>query len=322
MKLGCSSWSYDAAFRTGRMDVFEFLRLCAEELDVDGVELVDLHVPSAESAMLRQIKQQCVTRHLTIAGLAVSNDFGRRERRDADRQNVQQWCDVAAYLGAPIVRVFAGWLPPVEAPRDEGRIVGFIKRIIGPQKTDPRRLWSDIASTLRQCADYAGERGITLALQNSRSDGVVGSAAQIAQLVRDVGSPWLRVCLDPADLADRTGIDAALPVTVQAHARMREIADDGADNRIAWPLLLQTLKLGRYRGFLLLDYDGIEDPETAVPRASRYLRGLLHVLGRQQVLHEAGAQRFDGESPFTHPDLRPNAVADALARVRGDAVPR
>ena len=39
MKLGCSSWSYDAAFRAGRMDVFEFLRLCAEELDVDGVEL-------------------------------------------------------------------------------------------------------------------------------------------------------------------------------------------------------------------------------------------------------------------------------------------
>jgi hypothetical protein len=107
--------------------------------------------------------------------------------------------------------------------------------------------------------------------------------------VRDVGSPWLKVCLDPADLADRTGLDLALPATVQAHARMRDVAEDGSDTRITWPLLVQTLQLGRYRGFLLLDYEGIEDPETAVPRAARYLRGVLHLLARQRVLSEAAS---------------------------------
>ncbi len=327
MKLGCSSWSYHAAFRAGRLDLLEFVRLCGDDLELDGVELVDLHFPSTEPDYLRQLKKACVDRHLTVAGLAVSNDFGSRARRDAERQKVQQWCDVAAYVGAPIIRVFAGWLSPAEPPRDEGRIIGFIRRIVGPARPDPRRTWSDIAETLRLCADYAGERGVTLALQNSRSDGIVGSPWQLAQLVRDVGSPWLRVCLDPADLADRTGIDAALPETVQAHARMRDVAPDGSDGRIAWPLLLQTLKLGRYRGFLLLDYEGVEDPETAVPRATRYLRGLLHVLARQQVLAETvpGASQHPdgaGEPAFTHPDVAPDAVSDALARVRGDVVAR
>ena len=323
MKLGCSSWSYHAAFRAGRLDLLEFLRLCGDDLELDGVELVDLHFPTTDPAYLREVKRRCVDLHLTIAGLAVSNDFGSRGRRDAERQKVQQWCDVAAYVGAPVIRVFAGWLPPAEPPRDEGRIVGFIRRIVGPAKPDPRRMWSDVSETLRLCADYAGERGVTLALQNSRSDGIVGSPWQLAQLVRDVGSPWLRVCLDPADLADRTGIDGALPETVQAHARMREVAADGSDARIAWPLLLQTLKLGRYRGFLLLDYEGVEDPETAVPRAARYLRGLLHVLGRQQVLAETVPQPDRAAEPvFSHPDVAPDAVSDAIARVRGDVVAR
>jgi sugar phosphate isomerase/epimerase len=326
MKLGCSSWSYHAAFRAGRLELLDFVRLCGDDLELDGVELVDLHFPSTEPGYLREIKKACVDSHLTVAGLAVSNDFGSRAR-DTERQKVQQWCDVAAYIGAPIVRVFAGWLPSAEPPRDEGRIIGFIRRIVGPAKPDPRRTWSDVAETLRLCADYAGERGVTLALQNSRSDGIVGSPWQLAQLVRDVGSPWLRVCLDPADLADRTGIDQALPETVQAHARMRDVAPDGADARIAWPLLLQTLGLGRYRGFLLLDYEGVENPETAVPRAARYLRGLLYVLGRQQVLSEtvpSGSPHPDGtgEPAFTHPDVAPGAVADAIARVRGDVTAR
>jgi sugar phosphate isomerase/epimerase len=305
------------------MDLPEFLRTCAEDLDVDGVELVDLHFPTTDPAYLRHIKKQCVDEHLTLAGLAVSNDFGSRGRRDIERRKVQQWCDVAAYIGAPIIRVFAGWLPPAEAPHDDGRIVGFIRRLVGPARLDTRRMWSDVAETLRLCADYAGERGVTLALQNNRSDGIVGSPYQLAQLVRDVGSPWLRVCLDPADLADRTGIDAALPLTVQAHARMRDVADDGSDQRIAWPLLLQALQLGRYRGFLLLDYDGVEDPETAVPRAARHLRGLLHLLGRQRVIAEhAHMDRTEIPAQFSNGVDASDPLRDSAGTVREDVAVR
>jgi sugar phosphate isomerase/epimerase len=253
----------------------------------------------------------------------VTNDFGLPDRRDTERQKVQQWCDVAAYLGAPIIRVFAGWQPPAPPPKDEGKIVGLVRRLVGPATPDPRRQWSDVAATLRQCADYASARGVTLAVQNSRSDGIVGSAMQLAQLVRDVGSPWLKICLDPADLTDRTSIDAALPFTVQAHARIRDVAEDGSDARIAWPLLLQRLQQGRYRGFLLLDYEGVEDPEQAVPRAARFLRGLLNVLGRQRLLAEAVPGPVENAiqaSAFAHPDVDASTVSDAISRVRGDVL--
>jgi sugar phosphate isomerase/epimerase len=270
-------------------------------MELDGVEFVDLHFPSTDPLYLRDLKKLCTDLQLTIAGIAVSNDFGPSDRRSLETQKVREWCDVAAYLGAPIVRIFSGWMPtaPVAA-RDDGRIVGLFRRIFGGQRVDERRLWSDVTYALRSVADYAAERGVTLALQNNRSDGIVGGAAQIAQCVRDVGSPWLRVCLDPADLADPTSFDSSMAHVVQVHARLKDVRDDGSDAGIHWPGLLQHLRLGHYRGFLLLDYEGVEGPETAVPRAARYMRGLLSLMARQQLLHETvGADVAAGMSSDT-----------------------
>jgi hypothetical protein len=137
-----------------------------------------------------------------------------------------------------------------------------------------------------------------LGLQNNRTDGIVGTVAELRQCVRDVGSPWLRICLDPADLPSLDYADTLLPEVVQVHARVRDVADDGSDSSAHWPDLLRFLHQGPYRGFILIDYEGAEDPETAVPRATRYTRGLLHFLQRQQLLAApGGAVAPDAQTP-------------------------
>jgi sugar phosphate isomerase/epimerase len=289
MKLGCSSWSYHAAFRAGRIDLRDWVRTCAADLDVDGIEFLDLHFPTTDPVYLRDLKKLCVDSQMTIAGLAVSNDFGPDDRRQLETAKVRQWCDVAAYVGAPVVRVFAGWVPRERPQADEGRVVGFFRKVLGPKQPDRRRIWSDVAWALRQCADYAADRGVVLALQNHAQDGIVSTPDQLAQLVRDVGSPWLRVCLEPADLVTRATLDTAMPRVVQVHARLRDVQPDGSDGTIHWPEILRSLRLGKYRGHILIDYEGLEDPELAVPRAARYLRGVLHLLQRQELLVEATA---------------------------------
>lgn len=315
MKLGCSSWSYHAAFREGRIDLREWVRVCAEELDLDGIELVDVHFPTTDAVYLRDLKKLCTDLQLTIAGIAVTNDFGPSDKRSLETQRVKHWCDVAAYLGAPVLRVFAGWVPPQRMEQDPGRIVGLMRKVFGQPVPNTRRLWSDITWTLRQCADYAAERGVVLAVQNNRADGVVGSAQQLEQCVHDVGSPWLRICLDPADLADRAGVEAAMNRVVQTHARLRDVRDDGSDAVIHWPELLRMLKLARYRGFVLLDYEGAEDPESAVPRASRYIRGILHLLQRQQLLAAGNADSAAGSNGAVVID------EDRLVRVEAPTAP-
>lgn len=306
MKLGCSSWSYHAAFRAGRIDQREWLRLCAEEMELDGVEFVDLHFPTTDPIYLRDVKKLCADLQLTIAGVAVSNDFGPDDTRAVEVQKVRQWIDVAAYLGAPIVRVFAGWLPPLPADPEPGRIVELYRKVFGQKQLNTRKLWSDVTWALRQCADHAAERGIVLALQNNRADGIVGTPMQLAQMVHDVGSPWLRVCLDPADFGDRAGMDATR--VVQVHARLNDVREDGSDSALHWPGVLRALKLAQYRGFALIDYAGVEDPEAAVPRAARYLRGVLQMIARQQLLAAAVPEP---PAPIAVPAEQSSAFASA-----------
>lgn len=285
MKLGCSSSSYDDAFRAGRTELRDWLRLCADDLELDGVEIADRHVPTTEPLFLREVKKLCTDRQLTVAGIAVSAAAPAAFEPPARR--IARWCDVAAFLGAPVVRVFAEAKPDEPPPADDGYIAGMLRRVFARGRPDARRAWSDATATLRAAADYASELGVTLALQNSRRHGLVASAWDLDHCLHDAGTPWLRACLDPVDLPPRDGIDRVMPRVVLMHARMHDVRDDGSDLFTHWPALLGTLQHSRYRGFVLIDYDGVEDCERAVPRIAAYLRGTLHALGRRQLLQPA-----------------------------------
>ena len=283
MKLGCSSSSYRAAFAAGRMDLRDWLRECAEEMEVDGVEIACEHAVATDPTYLREIKRTCVDRQLTICAVSVQNDFGRDDERTLEIEKVRRASDVAAVLGAPLVAVLGSSLPTNRDPRDSGRIVGLLRKVFGDRQPNARALWSEMTYALRQCADYAGERGVAVALQNSESRGLASDLWQLERCLHDAGASWLRAALDPAELADRRGIDRLLDRTVHVRARLRDIADDGSDRAVRWPEVVRALQLGRYRGYLTIDYDGA-DPEAAVPRAARYLRGVMQLLGRQQLL--------------------------------------
>ena len=112
--------------------------------------------------------------------------------------------------------------------------------------------------------------------------------------MRDVGSPWLRICLDPADLTDPHNFDASLLHVVQVHARMRDVGDDGADLAIHWPGLLQNLQLARYRGFCLLDYEGVEDPEICGAAGVALPPQRAQPAARQRLLNETLAAHAPG----------------------------
>ena len=148
MKLGCSSWSFDAAFRAHRMDLREWIRRCATEMELDGIELADAHIESTDGAYLREIKKLCVDLQLTLAGIAVTNDFADPERRQDEASRVRQWCDIAAVLGAPVVRVYAGQAPaaPLEMNVASSRPGGMTgASSVGASLTTPPDAPADVA---------------------------------------------------------------------------------------------------------------------------------------------------------------------------------
>ena len=59
--------------------------------------------------------------------------------------------------------------------------------------------WADCVTTMRYLADHAERSDVTLAFEPETVN-VVDSAHKAARLIDEVGSPRLRVCLDPANL--------------------------------------------------------------------------------------------------------------------------
>lgn len=277
MKLACSSWSFEQVIAAGQMDQGEWLRFCAEELALDGVELLDRHFPTTDIAYLREIKKLCADLYLTVCGASVSNDFGRPEagERQQEIERVRAWVDIAQFLGAPDLRVFAGWVP-VEQRREQGRgLGGLVGRLLRREGAARRRFWAEMVSCLRECAAYAEEKGVVLGLENHDGNGLVTTADEVERCLREVSSPWLRHTLDTGNYGDLASIERTLPRTVHVHAKLYDVDEEGRDRRLDWERIMRILTDGGYRGFLSIEYEGAEDPRTALPRAVGYLRKLM-----------------------------------------------
>jgi hypothetical protein len=77
MKLGCSCGSFNRTFDSGTLNLIGFLRKCATDLQVEGVELQDIHFPQTRPAYLQMIRRMARDLNLTIISVAVHNDFVR-----------------------------------------------------------------------------------------------------------------------------------------------------------------------------------------------------------------------------------------------------
>jgi hypothetical protein len=181
---------------------------------------------------------------------------------------------------------------PQQRPLDPGRIVGLFRRVFGEQPPNARRAWSDVMWALRQIADSGAARGVAIAVRNQRG-ALVDAPHQLWQCARDVGSPWLRTCPDPASMRDRAALDLPLQYAVEVAATLSDVREDGSDAATHWPEILRLLRAARYRGFVTLDYRGAEAADTALPRAARYMRGLLHLLARQEMLRPPNGSAAD-----------------------------
>src|SRR6187200_1291660 len=113
MKLSNYSLNYKDLIIQGSMDIFKFLALC-RELGLDGASLHLQNLQSTQTDYLKQIRRAYLDNGLSISMFTVSTDFGRPlEQHEEEFKKFRQALWAAEFLGAPLIRVFAG------APRPE-----------------------------------------------------------------------------------------------------------------------------------------------------------------------------------------------------------
>lgn len=256
MRLGCICGSFNRSFDSGALDQLGFLRRCAEDLGVRGVELQDIHFPQTRPAYLAMLRRAARELDLAVIGVGVHNDFGRADPtlRQSEVVKVKQWIEVAEQLGAPMVRVFSG------TPEGE-----------------PGKRWPAMIGSLWEVAEYARHSGVRLGLENHNHGAFTPNAEMFLRVLAEVNSPYLVPLLDTGNYVDGwNSLERTLPTAAHVHAKFWRVAPDGSDETLDYPRIFAALKAAGYDGWVSLEYETEEPEATGIPRALAYLRRFVH----------------------------------------------
>ena len=226
--------------------------------EVDAVELTSYYFPPDFSgAYVAGLKRHCHLLGIEVSTTPIRNTFtypGGPER-EKEIAHVKRWLDVAADLGSPAIRIFAG-----DAQK-------------GQPEAEARR---HCVECIEACADHAARRGVFLALENH--GGVVSEPDGLLEIVRAVESDWFGVNLDTGNFHGEdpyADLARCVPYAVTAQVKVEMQAKGGPKTEADFGRLVRMLKDAHYRGCVTLEYEAAEAPLTAVPRFLDRLRALL-----------------------------------------------
>lgn len=251
VRVGLNSYSFDKVLRDGSMTLPEVVRYCAqhgiEALDATGYYFPGYPKPPADD-YIRSLKREAFVNGVTVFGTGVRNDFSVPDAaaRRNDVQLVKDWIEVAAKLGASVIRVFSGRRVP------SGHTFEGVLEWMVPH--------------LQECVAYGRRHGVVVGLQNH--DDFLKTADETIRLARAVNSEWFGIILDVGSLRQSepyAEIEKLVPYAVSW--QLKENVSYGAK---ATPTDLRRIKAiidrAGYRGFLPIETLGPGDPKTKVKK--------------------------------------------------------
>ena len=203
MKVGLYSITYMGVWYDGLALTFEDFVKRTKAYGYTGIEL-DGKRPHGNPMDLDQRTRDQMRNILEREGIeipcvAANNDFSSpiAEHRECQLLMVRELARLAADLGAKVIRLFAAW--PGVAMRDgiatydlvRGNFYSFERQF--PYVTGLER-WNYVKACLKETAAFGEEFGVVMALQNHAP--LIRHWKDCYDLVQEVSSPWLKVCLD------------------------------------------------------------------------------------------------------------------------------
>jgi sugar phosphate isomerase/epimerase len=260
IKLSCNLYTFNAPLRSGEMTLEEVVRFCAD-LGFDAVDPTGYYFPgypeAPDDAFLYAIKKKAFLLGLDISGTGVRNDFTSpmEKEREANIDLVRRWLEVAAKMGAPVVRIFDG----------KGN----------PQGSSEKETLDRIIKSIKTCVPYAKQRGVMLVLQNHNE--FIKTADQVLYIREQVGSDWFGLNVDIGSLPQGDPYEEIAKLAPYAYTwQIKEnVNRGGKEEKTDLNRIVRILRETGYRGYIPLETLGEGDPKAKITRFLNEVRQAL-----------------------------------------------
>jgi len=263
--------------RGAGISLFDLAEFCAKQ-NIDGFDPTGYYFPGyrdrklPDDKLVFDLKRRAFDLGLGISGTGVGNNFTVADTaaRTKDVEWIKQWVEIAAKLGAPVLRVFA----------DTQMRAQTWETVSNGAKREDVEGW--IADNIRTCAEHAGKFGVIIGVQNHGD--FIKTADNLIGLIRRVDSPWCGAIVDTGYFKAEdpyAEMAKAAPYAVNWQIKQSPL---GVEKQAEAPTdlvrLLKIIRLSGYRGYLPMETlsargDASYDPYTVVPKFLGELRAAI-----------------------------------------------
>src|SRR4051812_48942318 len=218
---------------------------------------------------VNNLKRRAFELGLGISGTGVRNNFTTSDKtvRAAAVQHIKEWVEVAAKLGAPVMRVFADTQMRAMTWKD------VAKGCTREQVQD----W--IVEALGECAEQGKKYGVIIGVQNHGD--FLQTGDDLLALINAVNSDWCGAIVDTGYFKSEDpykDMEKVAPYAVNWQVKQYPSAEE-PDKPTDLIRLLKIVRASGYRGYLPIETlspkDHVYDPFAVVPPFLKQLQDAI-----------------------------------------------
>lgn len=243
----------------------------AAAMGFDGIEFLLYQMASEDNSYLQKLKRQAFHAGLDIMGFSTHQGFvfPEKEKREAEVQKTLGQIELAYKLGIPTMRLNTGRWGTTKSFDDLMANKGIEPTLEG-YTDDEGFKW--VIDSIGQCMKKAEECGVVLGLENHW--GLGRTAAGVLRIVDAIDSPWLQVTADTGNFLENRYEQLALlaPKTSLVQAKTYFGGGKWYTLETDYEKVADIFKKAGYKGYVSLEFEGNEEPLTAIPKSLKVLR--------------------------------------------------
>jgi len=277
VKLGLCTYSY-WHFRDPKVPI-ETVIDKASQFGVEGLDILHRQMDIPEKAPLtaehrkyfQKVKRHAFRNGIDLVCLSIHQDFVQKDPAERQQQidHTHKCLEIAYELGIPCIRLNSGRWKTIKDFDDLMKARG-IEPIPADCTEDDGFKWC--IECIEKCIPRAEQCGVVMALENHW--GLSRTPEGQLRLINAVPSPWLGALMDTGNFMEDPydKLRQIAPKTVYMQAKTYYGGGEWYTLDLDYERIAKILSEAGYTGYCCLEFEGKENPDTAVPKSIAVLR--------------------------------------------------